>query len=178
MGVGRPVGPVPSGGKLRPWLQSAEAHRAQELRALVRKEETKGKPTTAFWASRSFQMRGSLASGEGQSLASVRYDYHCSYTGLKPEAQVTAAKGFSEHSPSPNFHACAGGEESKLESGSPYSVCMCAKLKRSSKVHETFLERLTCRWPKRCWIASLSGSEPCLRTCTWGAKMVRLSPAE
>lgn len=43
-------------------------------------------------------MRDSLAHGEEQALASVRYDCHSNFTDLKTEAQVTAAKGFSERS--------------------------------------------------------------------------------
>lgn len=45
-----------------------------------------------------FQMRGSLARGEAQAVTSARCDYHSSFTDLKTEGQVTAAKGFNEHS--------------------------------------------------------------------------------
>lgn len=79
-------------------IVSRNARRGQELRGSVRKEKAEDEPGTAFWASRSFQTRGSLACGEGQALALVRYDYHSNFTDLKTEAQVTAAKGFGEHS--------------------------------------------------------------------------------
>ena len=43
-------------------------------------------------------MRSLLACGEGQALALASHDYHSSFTDLKTEAQVTAAKGFRRHS--------------------------------------------------------------------------------